>query len=140
PAIDLSLNAGESAEAWAEKLGGVALANGSVRLEAAGRLEELPGYAEGKWWVQDAAASIAAKLLGDVRGKLAAGLCAAPGGKALQLAAMGARLTTVEISKQRIERLRENAARTGLVMDLVEADARQWRPAEKLDAVLLDAP
>ncbi|HVY89016.1 MAG TPA: transcription antitermination factor NusB, partial [Hyphomonadaceae bacterium] len=140
PATDLTLNAGEDPQAWAARLDGTALPNGSVRLASGGRLEELPGYSDGKWWVQDAAASIAAKLVGDVRGKLVADLCAAPGGKAMQLAAMGARLTAVEISKQRIERLKENAARARLSMHVVEADARQWRPPDLLDAVLLDAP
>jgi 16S rRNA (cytosine967-C5)-methyltransferase len=140
PATDLTLRVGEDAQAWAETLGGTALANGSVRLEVGGRLEALPGYAEGKWWVQDAAASIAAKLMGDVSGKAVADLCAAPGGKAMQLAAQGAKLTAVDISRQRIMRLSENAARAGLAMEIVEADARIWRPQEKLDAVLLDAP
>lgn len=141
PQTDLTLKSGENPQAWADRLGeGVqALPNGSVRV-GAGRIEDLSGYAEGVWWVQDAAASLAARLLGDVAGKAVADLCAAPGGKALQLAAAGARLWAVEISHQRVERLRENVARAGLVMEVVEADARVWRPAEKLDAVLLDAP
>ena len=90
--------------------------------------------------MQDVAASLAVTLLGDVRGLAVADLCAAPGGKAMQLAARGARLSAVELSAQRIERLRENAARTGLSMQIVQADARTWRPPELLDAVLLDAP
>jgi 16S rRNA (cytosine967-C5)-methyltransferase len=140
PPIDVTLKLGLELEMWAQKLGGVALANGSVRLEAGVKLQELPGYAEGDWWVQDAAASIAAKLMGDISGKAVADLCAAPGGKALQLASMGAKVSAIDISKQRLLRVRENAERTKLAMEIVEADARQWRPADKLDAVLLDAP
>jgi 16S rRNA (cytosine967-C5)-methyltransferase len=140
PPVDLTLKPGEDAQASAERLGGRALANGSVRLESGAKLAELPGYAEGVWWVQDAAASLAAKLMGDVWGKTVADLCAAPGGKAMQLASMGAKLSAIEISRQRIARLKENVERAKLPMDIVEQDARTWRPAEKLDAVLLDAP
>lgn len=140
PPTDLTLKPGEDAQAWADRLGGEELASGSVRLPAGVRLAELPGYAEGQWWVQDAAASLAARLVGDVAGKEVADLCAAPGGKAMQLAAAGARLTAVEISRQRMERLRENVARLKLEMTIVEADARDWRPDAPLDAILLDAP
>jgi 16S rRNA (cytosine967-C5)-methyltransferase len=141
PATDLSLKKGPAAAAeWAEKLGGVALPNGSVRLEAGGRLEALPGYSEGEWWVQDAAAAVAVGVMGDVRGAVVADLCAAPGGKAMQLAAAGARVLAVDVSRQRLVRVRENAARVGLAMEVVEADARVWRPEALVDAVLLDAP
>lgn len=140
PPTDLTLKPGEDPQVWADRLNGYQLPNRSVRLQGSGRVEELAGYAEGVWWVQDAAASLAAKLVGDVVGKDVADLCAAPGGKAMQLAAAGGRLTAVEISRQRIERLRENAARVGAAMEVVEADARVWRPHERLDAVLLDAP
>jgi 16S rRNA (cytosine967-C5)-methyltransferase len=140
PAIDLTLKPGENAQAWADRLQGEELANGSVRLATGAALSEMQGYAEGVWWVQDAGASLAAKLLGDVRGKAVADLCAAPGGKSMQLAAAGAELIAVDISRQRLALVRENAARLKLEMEIVEADARDWRPAEKLDAVLLDAP
>ena len=143
PATDLSLKRGPGAAAeWAEKLGGVALPGGTVRLESGGRLEVLPGYSEGEWWVQDAAAALAVGVMGDVRGAVVADLCAAPGGKAMQLAAAGARVVAVDVSRQRLVRVRENAQRVGLAMEVVEADARVWRPVggEKLDAVLLDAP
>jgi len=140
PSIDLSLKAGLDPGEWAAKLGGEALANGAVRLKAGVRLMDLPGYAQGDWWVQDAAASLPARLLGDLKGKRVADLCAAPGGKSLQLASMGAELTAIDISKQRMDVLRENAARTGLAMRIVEQDARTWRPDAPLDAVLLDAP
>jgi 16S rRNA (cytosine967-C5)-methyltransferase len=140
PPIDLTLKVGLDPVEWAGKLGGDALANGTVRLKAGARLTDLPGYAEGAWWVQDAAASLPATLLGDLQGRRIADLCAAPGGKSLQLAAMGAELTAVDISGQRMKVLRENAARTGLAMEFVEQDARTWRPSSPLDAVLLDAP
>lgn len=140
PPVDLTLKPGEDGAAWAGKLGGVLLPGGSVRLENGAGLMGLPGYAEGAWWVQDAAAALPARLMGDVRGKRVADLCAAPGGKAMQLAAMGAKLTAVDVSRQRIQRLQENAARAGLAMEIVEQDARTWRPAEPLDGVLLDAP
>ncbi len=140
PPIDLTLKPGEDAAAWADRLGGRVLPGGSIRLENGAGLLGLPGYAEGAWWVQDVAAALPARLMGDVAGRRVADLCAAPGGKAMQLAAMGAKLTAVDVSAQRIVRLKENAARAGLVMEIVEQDARTWRPAEPLDGVLLDAP
>lgn len=100
----------------------------------------LPGYEEGAWWVQDAAAALPARLLGDVAGKRVGDLGAAPGGKTAQLAAAGARVTAVERSERRLERLRGNLARLRLAADLVAADAARWRPGEPFDAVLLDAP
>jgi 16S rRNA (cytosine967-C5)-methyltransferase len=136
PSIDLSLRDSAEGAAWADRLGGTLLPNGSVRLDTGAGLSDLAGYAEGDWWVQDAAAS----LPGDINGLGVADLCAAPGGKAMQLAAAGARLTAIDMSAQRLARLRENTARTGLAMDVVQADARTWRPDAKLDAVLLDAP
>jgi 16S rRNA (cytosine967-C5)-methyltransferase len=100
----------------------------------------LPGYCEGAWWVQDAAAALPARLLGDVAGRQVADLCAAPGGKAAQLAAAGARLTAFDISKKRLAQLRENLARLGLEAECRIADVRQLSADEKFDAVLLDAP
>lgn len=140
PPIDITLKPGADPAAWAEKLGGSVLPSGSVRLASGAGLADLPGYADGAWWVQDAAAALPAKLIGDISGKRVADLCAAPGGKAMQLAAAGAKLTAVEVSRQRIARLRENAERARLPMNIVEHDARTWRPSELLDAVLLDAP
>jgi len=140
PPIDITLKPGEDPAVWAEKLGGAVLPSGSVRLASGAGLTDLVGYADGIWWVQDAAASIPAKLIGDISGKRVADLCAAPGGKAMQLAAAGAKLTAVEVSKQRITRLRENLQRARLQVEIVEQDARTWRPSEPLDAVLLDAP
>jgi 16S rRNA (cytosine967-C5)-methyltransferase len=140
PPIDLTLRSAEDAEAWAERLEAELLPNGSLRLQSGAGLMELPGFAEGAWWVQDTAAALPAKLLGDVRGQAVADLCAAPGGKAMQLAAMGAKLFAIDMSRQRIARLRENAERAKLPMTIVESDARMWRPEQPLDAVLLDAP
>jgi 16S rRNA (cytosine967-C5)-methyltransferase len=140
PPVDLTLRSPDQTDMWAEQLGAVVMPNGSLRLPAATGLSEMPGFAEGAWWVQDTAAALPARLLGDVRGQAVADLCAAPGGKAMQLAAMGAKLFAIDISKQRTARLRENAERSMLEMEIIEADARTWRPAEPLDAVLLDAP
>ncbi len=140
PPIDLTLRSPEDAEAWAEKLEAEVLPNGSLRLQSGAGLMELPGFADGAWWVQDTAAALPAKLLGDVRGQAVADLCAAPGGKAMQIAAMGAKLFAIDMSRQRIVRLRENAERAKLPMTIVESDGRTWRPEQPLDAVLLDAP
>ncbi|MEY2759734.1 MAG: hypothetical protein RIR33_3512 [Pseudomonadota bacterium] len=140
PPVDLTLRAGEDPVLWADRLGAELLPSGSLRLHGAGALSALPGYADGVWWVQDAAAALPARLFGELHGKAVADLCAAPGGKAMQLAAMGARVSAIDMSRQRLVRLRENAERARLAMDIVEADARTWRPASPLDAVLLDAP
>lgn len=140
PPIDISLRAGVDAVTWAERLEADILPGGSLRLHGGGAIANLPGYAEGAWWVQDSAAALPARLLGDVAGKAVADLCAAPGGKAMQLVAMGAKLSAVDLSPQRVARLRQNSERARLPMDIIVADARTWRPAEPLDAVLLDAP
>lgn len=137
-ALDLSLKA-DAAE-WAGRLGGTLLASGSVRLAGGGRVEELAGYSEGAWWVQDAAAALPARLAGDVAGREVADLCAAPGGKTAQLAAAGARVTAVERSEERLDRLRANLERLGLGAELVAADATTWEPGRTFDVVLLDAP
>ena len=125
---------------WAEKLGGDVLATGTVRLAAGGRIEDLAGFSEGAWWVQDAAAALPARLLGDVRGKAVVDLCAAPGGKTAQLAAAGADVTALDLSAQRLERLKGNLARLQLKAETVAADAVTWSPGRMFDAVLLDAP
>lgn len=138
PPLDLTVKS--NSEEWARKLGGVVPPTGGVRLKAKGRIDELEGYAEGEWWVQDAAASLPARLLGDVRGKRVADLCAAPGGKTAQLAFAGGRVTAVDISAKRLERLRDNLARLRLEAETVEADVLDWTPDEAFDAILLDAP
>src|SRR5262249_5176214 len=99
-----------------------------------------PGYAEGSWWVQDVAAAIPARLLGDIDGECALDLCAAPGGKTLQLAAMGANVTALDISKDRLARVRENLVRPKLKAELIAADIRDYRPKTLFPFVLLDAP
>ncbi len=137
---DLDLTVKSDPEAWAHRLGGVVLPAGSVRLSGGGRIEDLPGYAEGAWWVQDAAAALPVLLLGDVSGKDVADLCAAPGGKTAQLAARGASVWAVENSKPRLTRLAANLERVRLTAKLVEADAASWAPTQEFDAVLLDAP
>ncbi|MFO1152835.1 MAG: transcription antitermination factor NusB [Rhodospirillales bacterium] len=116
------------------------LATGSLRLDDHAAVLELPGFAEGAWWVQDAAAALPARLFGRIVGKRVVDLCAAPGGKTAQLAAAGARVTAVDVSPSRLARLADNLRRLGLEADLVAADARHWRPPQAVDAVLLDVP
>jgi 16S rRNA (cytosine967-C5)-methyltransferase len=125
---------------WAERLGGIVLPTGSVRLAPSGPIDELAGFAEGEWWVQDAAAALPATLLRDVAGKHVLDLCAAPGGKTAQLAAAGAKVTALDIAPARMERLAANLNRLDLAAETVAADALQWTPSEPFDAVLLDAP
>lgn len=125
---------------WAEKFEGALLPTGSIRLRNAGRIDDLPGYAEGAWWVQDCAAALPARLLGNVKGKSVADLCAAPGGKTAELAAAGAVVTAVDISETRLQRLKENLARLRLTATLVHADIATWSPSKAFDGVLLDAP
>ncbi len=126
---------------WAEKFGGIVLPTGSVRVERlASPVSELPGFADGEWWVQDAAAAMPAMLFGDIRGKRVADLCAAPGGKTAQLVLAGAEVTALDASRNRLKRLKANLDRLGLQANLVEADAASWQPTDLFDAVLLDAP
>ena len=119
---------------------GARLPTGSVRLAEPGQVSTLPGYATGDWWVQDAAAALAVPLLGVRPGQTVLDLCAAPGGKTLQLAAAGAAVTALDISAPRMARVSENLARTGLSAKLVVADALHWQPEAAFDAILLDAP
>ena len=140
PATDLTPRAPEDAPALAEALESRALPGGSLRREARGRIEAWPGFAEGRWWVQDAAAAIPARLLAARPGEAVLDLCAAPGGKALQLAAAGAKVTAVDRSGVRLRRLTESLARTGLPAEAVATDAESWRDPRTFDAVLLDAP
>lgn len=129
------------AAAWAEHVGGIVLPTGSVRIRSlAVPVTELPGYGEGDWWVQDTAASLPARMLGDVTGLRVADLCAAPGGKTAQLALAGARVTAVDTSKNRLTRLSANLDRLKLAADVVQADALSFRPETPFDSVLLDSP
>jgi len=137
PALDLTVKSDPAS--WAERLRGRMLPTGTVRTFAQGAISLLPGFREGAWWVQDAAAALPARFLGDVRGKTVADLCAAPGGKAAQLALAGAQVTAVDRSPTRLNRLRENLARLALKVETVVADAAEWQGGP-FDAVLLDAP
>lgn len=140
PPLDLTLRDPSQTEAWAERLGGQSLAPGHVRLARAGAIEALEGFREGAWWVQDLAASVPARLLGEGKGRRALDLCAAPGGKTLQLAAAGWEVTALDKSARRTERLAENLKRSGLTAQVVVADALNWQPEHPFDAILLDAP
>lgn len=137
PALDITVKS--DPEGWAEKLSGEVLPTGSVRILEAGPVRALPGYEEGEWWVQDAAAALPARLLGDVRGLKVVDLCAAPGGKTAQLITAGAHVTAVDRSAERLRRLSENLARLKLDAEVVQADAGAFKGGP-FDAVLLDAP
>ena len=138
--LDLTLKEpGRTAE-WAETLGGVSLMPGHLRLPRGDAVSLLPGYGDGAWWVQDLAASLPARLLGEGGGRTVLDLCAAPGGKTLQLAAAGWQVTALDKSKRRLERMRDNLSRTGLSAQIITADALEWQPGAPFDAIVLDAP
>lgn len=136
----LDLTPKDSGQAIADLTGGALLVTGSIRLGDHGTVEKIPGYEDGDWWVQDAAASLPVKLLGNIKGKHIADLCAAPGGKTLQLAAGGANVTAIDSSESRLKRLHENLARTGLSANILVMDALTWHPAKAPDMILIDAP
>jgi 16S rRNA (cytosine967-C5)-methyltransferase len=138
PPLDLTVKS--DPQHWAIEMSGRVLPTRSVRLLPKGRIEALPGFEQGAWWVQDVAASLPAHLMGDVKGQRVADLCAAPGGKTAQLALGGASVVAVDISKTRLKTLSSNLARLGLAAATVAADAATWAPEERFDAVLLDAP
>jgi 16S rRNA (cytosine967-C5)-methyltransferase len=135
----LHLTAAHTPQAVAAATGGTLLASGSVEVPT-GSVEDLPGYAEGTWWVQDQAAALPAKLLRTSPGDRVLDLCAAPGGKTLQLAATGAHVTALDRSAPRLERLRENLTRTGFTAEVVTADGETWESGARFDRILLDAP
>jgi 16S rRNA (cytosine967-C5)-methyltransferase len=137
PSLDLTVKT--EPDQWAARLHGSKLPTGSVRLVPHGPISALPGYAEGSWWIQDAAAALPARLFGDLQGRAVADLCAAPGGKTAQLALGGAKVTAVDRSEFRMARLHENMLRTGFAVQTVIASAETWTAGE-FDAVLLDAP
>jgi 16S rRNA (cytosine967-C5)-methyltransferase len=138
PPLDLSVKS--DAPMWAEKLGGEAIFEATVRLAEAADVTRLDGFEDGAWWVQDAAARLAIGVLGDVSGKRALDLCAAPGGKTLDLCAAGADVTAVDISEKRLQRVSENLKRTGLNARTVAADVRTFVPDAPAEIVVLDAP
>lgn len=140
PPLDLTLRDPAETERWQVQLSADSLMPGHLRLARGDNIEKLPGFAEGAWWVQDIAASLPARLLGDGEGRHVLDLCAAPGGKTLQLAAQSWKVTALDISKRRLELLKSNLKRTGLAASTVRADALTWEPKHQFDAILLDAP
>ncbi len=140
PPLDISVKS--DPDRWAERLGGRKMPTGSVRLVTPGQISSLPGYSEGEWWVQDAAAALPVRLFGDLQGRTVADLCASPGGKTAQLASAGAKVIAVDRSAPRMARLKENIARTGLDAVAIVANAADWTPdpPAEFDAVLIDAP
>ncbi|TMM47131.1 RsmB/NOP family class I SAM-dependent RNA methyltransferase [Qipengyuania marisflavi] len=140
PPLDLELRDSAETVQWANQLAGDSLMPGHIRLPRGSAIEKLPGFADGAWWVQDLAASLPARLLGPGEARHALDLCAAPGGKTLQLAAAGWNVTALDISKRRLELLRDNLKRTDLKAGIVRADALGWEPKHQFDAILLDAP
>ena len=140
PPLDLTLRDPTETAQWANQLSADSLTPGHLRLARGDAVEKLPGFKDGAWWVQDFAASLPARLLGAGEGKHVLDLCAAPGGKTLQLAAAGWKVTALDLSKRRLELLRDNLKRTGLAAGIVRADALTWDPKHRFDAILLDAP
>ena len=139
PVLDISVKS--EAKAWAAKLGGEVIGEQSVRLDKIGDVTSLEGFDAGEWWAQDVAASLPVQILGDVKGLRVLDMCAAPGGKTLQLATKDAQVTALDKSEGRLERVKENLQRTQLFADIICADALEWAPKGDLyDIVLLDAP
>ena len=141
PSLDITVKS--DAAQWATRLHGETLPTGSVRTLLQGSVTMLPGFAEGQWWVQDAAAALPARLFGDIAGKTVADLCAAPGGKTAQLAQAGAHVIAVDRSPGRMTRLRDNLARLSLPAEQVVADAAEWQDGNTsggFDGILVDAP
>jgi 16S rRNA (cytosine967-C5)-methyltransferase len=139
PPLDLSLRDPEDSIEWPEELGARRIGARTVRMASA-RVPELPGFEDGRWWAQDLAASLPAEVLAPTPGETVFDLCAAPGGKSLQIASMGAKTLSVDHSYWRLERLKENFARVGLESEVIEADILEWQPGMLADRILLDAP
>ena len=140
PMLDLALKSHADTASWAEKLGGISLAPGHVRLPRGSAIETLDGFADGDWWVQDLASTLPVRAMGEGKGRTALDLCAAPGGKTMQLAAAGWKVTALDLSAKRMALLESNLERTGLSADNIVADIRKWDSDAQFDAVLLDAP
>jgi 16S rRNA (cytosine967-C5)-methyltransferase len=140
PPLDLTLRDPADTQEWANKLGAESYLPGHLRLSRGEAIEKIEGFKDGAWWVQDLAASLPARLLGAGEGRHVLDLCAAPGGKTLQLAAAGWNVTSLDLSKRRLGLLKENLKRTGLKASPVRADALKWEPKHSFDAILLDAP
>lgn len=140
PATDLTPKSPGAADAFVAELEAEVLPGGTLRTARRGDVATWPGYGEGVWWVQDASAAVPARLLDAKAGEAVLDLCAAPGGKTLQLAATGADVVAVDRSAARLKRVSENLARTGLTAEIVAAEAGAWADERQFDAVLLDAP
>jgi 16S rRNA (cytosine967-C5)-methyltransferase len=140
PELDLALKDASETATRAVAMGGISLAPGHIRLPRGAAVESLADFKAGDWWVQDLAAQIPARLLGVGDGKSALDLCAAPGGKTMQLAAAGWKVTALDMSKRRLDLLKDNLKRTGLKALPVRADALVWEPKHRFDAILIDAP
>jgi len=142
PPLDLSLRNKDEAEKWAEEIGAQVLPTRTVRKADIGNIVGLPGFHDGAWWVQDIAAALPVNILGDLTGKTALDMCAAPGGKTLQLAAAGALVTALDRSEHRLLKVKDNLERTGLSAKCIAVDAGKWRGVRDhdFDIVLLDAP
>nr|WP_321455314.1 transcription antitermination factor NusB [uncultured Cohaesibacter sp.] len=138
--LDLSLKDPATADEWAERLGAEKMPTGSLRLASHEKVDTLEGFAEGAWWVQDAAATLPVQMLGNVKGQKVLDLCAAPGGKTLQLAALGAEVTALDISAKRLKRIEENLERVALSAKLIKGDLLKTKFDEKWPFILLDAP
>ncbi len=138
--LDITVKSADDVARLSKELDAEVIGDRSLRLHNAGQISKMAGYEDGAWWVQDVAASLPAKALGDVAGQTVLDLCAAPGGKTLQLAAAGGDVTAADLSKYRLERVRENLVRTGLSAVVVTADVLTWDPLTQYDAILLDAP
>ena len=138
--VDITLKPGLNITNWAEKLDAVILPTGSLRLKTTQQISNLPGYKEGMWWVQDAAAAIPVKVIETLKGKYVLDACAAPGGKTLQLASLGAEVVAIDRSSSRVETLQKNLYRTKFPADVIQADFLKWKVKETFDVILLDAP
>lgn len=140
PPLDLSLKSADEAGKWAEAIGAEVLPTGTLRKPDIGDITALPGFDEGAWWAQDAGAALPARLLDVQPGETVLDLCAAPGGKTMQLAAAGASVTALDASPKRMRRVADNLGRTGLSAECVTADGQSWGQDASFDAILLDAP
>lgn len=140
PPLDVSLKALQDSDKWAAELGAVRLPTGTLRKPEIGDITQLPGFEEGAWWAQDAGAALPAMLLDVQPGEAVLDLCAAPGGKTMQLAASGASVTALDASPKRMRRVADNLGRTQLIAECITADGQEWGEAETFDAILLDAP
>ncbi len=140
PPLDLTPRENDGAAALATELKGDVILGASVRLTDAPPVEEIAGFKEGRWWVQNAAAALPVRLFGDFNGMKVYDLCAAPGGKTMQLAALGGDVTAVDINGPRLKRVQDNLGRVGLKAQTVKEDLKEWKPVGKADCVLLDAP